>query len=332
MTRPAVRGPGGVSSRSVPRPLRLSSPGAAAVHKAQPHGRARVAEPGRESTAQLTIVSPEPGATISGTVMHVRLALNGAVIVPQTSTHLTPDRGHVHLLVDGRVVSMAYGLAQDVPVTPGPHPPSGGVRGGHRPLSVQSARHCHRHVHGPMTTDAWTPNAMLAPAAICVGVAALLLRPFAGPGALAVMVGIGLLGVLTPAPIGPSASPRAGVAAAAAVGVGAFALARVLHGGAHAEMSASALLPPAVAAVAEEAFFRRLVYGWLSRTGPAFAVAGSTPHALRARARARLRMGRAAGRRRGGSHLRMAALGHRRVGGIVPDSRRRQRAAGRVTE
>ena len=73
------------------------------------------------STARLTIVSPEPGATISGTVMHVRLALTGAVIVPQTSTHLTPDRGHVHLLVDGRVVSMAYGLAQDVPVTPGPH-------------------------------------------------------------------------------------------------------------------------------------------------------------------------------------------------------------------
>lgn len=125
-----------------------------------------------------------------------------------------------------------------------------------------------------MTTDAWTPNAMLAPAAICVGVAALLLRPFAGPGALAVMVGIGLLGALTPVPIGPP-TPRGRVAAAAAMGVGAFALARVLHGGAHAEMSASALLPPAVAAVAEEAFFRRLVYGWLSRTGSALAVAGS---------------------------------------------------------
>jgi len=73
------------------------------------------------STAHLTILSPEPGDTISGKVMHVRLALAGAVIVPQTSTHLTPDRGHVHLLVDGRVVSMAYGLEQDVPVTRGPH-------------------------------------------------------------------------------------------------------------------------------------------------------------------------------------------------------------------
>ena len=65
------------------------------------------------------------------------------------------------------------------------------------------------------------------------------------------------------------------MAAAAALGVGAFALARVLHGGAHAAVDPSALVPPTVAAVAEEAFFRRLVYGWLARTGPAFAVAAS---------------------------------------------------------
>lgn len=73
------------------------------------------------STAKLTILSPAPGASISGKTLHVRLALTGAVIVPQTSTHLTPGRGHVHLLLDGRVVSMAYGLNQDVAVTPGPH-------------------------------------------------------------------------------------------------------------------------------------------------------------------------------------------------------------------
>ena len=73
------------------------------------------------STAKLTILSPAPGASISGKTLHVPLALTGAVIVPQTSTHLTPDRGHVHLLLDGRVVSMAYGLDQDVAVTPGPH-------------------------------------------------------------------------------------------------------------------------------------------------------------------------------------------------------------------
>ena len=73
------------------------------------------------STAKLTILSPAPGEAVSGRTLHVRLGLSGATVVPQTSTHLTPDRGHVHLLVDGRVVSMTYGLVQDVSVTPGPH-------------------------------------------------------------------------------------------------------------------------------------------------------------------------------------------------------------------
>jgi hypothetical protein len=69
----------------------------------------------------LTILSPAPGEAVSGRALHVRLGLSGGTVVPQTSTHLTPDRGHVHLLVDGRVVSMTYGLVQDVSVTPGPH-------------------------------------------------------------------------------------------------------------------------------------------------------------------------------------------------------------------
>jgi len=73
------------------------------------------------STARLTIVSPAPGATVTGPVLHVRLQLTGAEIVPQTSTHLSPDKGHVHLLLDGKVVSMAYGVTQDVPVTAGTH-------------------------------------------------------------------------------------------------------------------------------------------------------------------------------------------------------------------
>ncbi|HLW60601.1 MAG TPA: hypothetical protein VKV57_11850 [bacterium] len=73
------------------------------------------------SSATLAIVWPEPGATISGTTLHVRLRLEGAQITPQVSTHLRPDRGHVHLLVDGRVVSMAYGLEQDIAVVKGPH-------------------------------------------------------------------------------------------------------------------------------------------------------------------------------------------------------------------
>ncbi len=74
-----------------------------------------------KSTAALAIVSPAPGERVSGTTLHVRIQLTGGTIIPQTSTDLSPDKGHVHLSVDGRVVSMAYGVEQDVPVTPGTH-------------------------------------------------------------------------------------------------------------------------------------------------------------------------------------------------------------------
>jgi hypothetical protein len=64
---------------------------------------------------------PEPGAIIHGSVLRVRLRLTGATIVPYTSARITPDKGHVHLYVDGKVVSMVYGLDQTIRATPGPH-------------------------------------------------------------------------------------------------------------------------------------------------------------------------------------------------------------------
>jgi len=73
------------------------------------------------STATVAIVSPIPGEEITGRTLHVRIRLTGGVIVPQTSTQLSPDKGHVHLSLDGKVVSMSYGVTQDVPVTPGAH-------------------------------------------------------------------------------------------------------------------------------------------------------------------------------------------------------------------
>jgi hypothetical protein len=73
------------------------------------------------STATLTILDPAPGVTVTGRTLHVRLRLTGATITPLTSTHLSPNLGHIHLILDGRVVSMAYGVDQDVHVTPGDH-------------------------------------------------------------------------------------------------------------------------------------------------------------------------------------------------------------------
>jgi hypothetical protein len=73
------------------------------------------------STATVDIVAPRPGAVVAGPTLRVRLKLTGGEIVPQTDVHLTPNRGHIHLILDGKVVSMSYGVEQDVSVTPGPH-------------------------------------------------------------------------------------------------------------------------------------------------------------------------------------------------------------------
>jgi hypothetical protein len=71
------------------------------------------------SPAVITIVEPAAGQTLSGTTVHVVLSLNGARIVSQTSTNIRPDEGHVHLFVDNVLVSMNYGLEQDIPVHTG---------------------------------------------------------------------------------------------------------------------------------------------------------------------------------------------------------------------
>ncbi len=85
--------------------------------------RDRVAEPAPRprSTATLAIVEPLPGATISGATIQIRLVLAGARLVLQTSTRLVPDEGHIHVKLDGQLVSMTAGLEQQVPVTTGPH-------------------------------------------------------------------------------------------------------------------------------------------------------------------------------------------------------------------
>lgn len=71
------------------------------------------------SPATIVIVSPLSGAKVSGTKVHVVLRLTGAEIVSATTTNIRPDQGHVHLFVDNVVVSMNYGLEQDIEVHPG---------------------------------------------------------------------------------------------------------------------------------------------------------------------------------------------------------------------
>jgi hypothetical protein len=73
------------------------------------------------SPAHVQIVQPTPNTSLTGTTVHIVLKLTGGTIVPQTTTTIKPDEGHVHLYVDNLLVSMNYGLEQDITVPTGTH-------------------------------------------------------------------------------------------------------------------------------------------------------------------------------------------------------------------
>lgn len=128
------------------------------------------------------------------------------------------------------------------------------------------------------------PRAGLGAVVALGGCALLLARPWANrvtedPTGLwiALFVTLGLVGALWPLPGAPAASrPGLGAPAVLGLGLAAFALGRALGGGwAPAAPVAGVVLLNSLAAVAEEAFFRRLVYGLLAPRGAAVAVVGS---------------------------------------------------------
>jgi hypothetical protein len=51
----------------------------------------------------------------------VRLQLVGGRIVPFTSARLVSNQGHIHLFVDGALVSMSLALSRTLDVSPGRH-------------------------------------------------------------------------------------------------------------------------------------------------------------------------------------------------------------------
>ena len=78
--------------------------------------------PRPSSPAKLTIMAPRNGETVRQDRPEVRLELVGGKIISQTTNRIQGDEGHIHLLVDGKLVDMNYGLRQRLPqLPPGQH-------------------------------------------------------------------------------------------------------------------------------------------------------------------------------------------------------------------
>jgi hypothetical protein len=78
----------------------------------------------RPSSATIAFAAPKEGEVVSGSLLHVRLQLDGGRVVANTTTAVTSDTGHIHLSLDGNLVSMTYGLEQTLSLIgqdPGSH-------------------------------------------------------------------------------------------------------------------------------------------------------------------------------------------------------------------
>ena len=74
------------------------------------------------STAKLAIVRPKVGEVVHGSNVDLRVKLQDAKLVPATTTHIVPDEGHLHVILDDTLISMTQGLEQTIPdVAPGEH-------------------------------------------------------------------------------------------------------------------------------------------------------------------------------------------------------------------
>jgi membrane protease YdiL (CAAX protease family) len=116
------------------------------------------------------------------------------------------------------------------------------------------------------------PSADLPAASILLGCIALLVRPPASLAAVAMTGAAGLLGVLVSVPASRDQVTSLRWGAVTLLGLTAFALARAMSAAPPVLLTVGGIAATVLAAAAEELFFRRLMYGWLSRWGPAVAI------------------------------------------------------------
>lgn len=94
--------------------------GASASPSASPSESPAAERP--SSPADLAIVQPKTGRVVEGSTVLLQVSLEGAKLVPQTTTDISPDEGHLHVLLDDKLISMTEGLEQEIAdVVPGTH-------------------------------------------------------------------------------------------------------------------------------------------------------------------------------------------------------------------
>jgi hypothetical protein len=74
------------------------------------------------SPATIAIKAPKNGAVVKAGDLDLKLGLEGGEVVDPSEREVTPTTGHIHVELDGVVVSMRYGLEQTIEVAePGTH-------------------------------------------------------------------------------------------------------------------------------------------------------------------------------------------------------------------
>jgi hypothetical protein len=75
------------------------------------------------ATARLEILSPMAGDVFQGdpATVPVQLRLVGGKLTPSSSTGVAPNVGHIHVYLDGKLISMSTALSGRIAVGPGSH-------------------------------------------------------------------------------------------------------------------------------------------------------------------------------------------------------------------
>ena len=73
----------------------------------------------RHRAHRLSFVQPQNNALVPAGVVHIELQLDGATIVRQTTTHITPTTGHIHFSINDKLVAMNYSTVQDLSLQKG---------------------------------------------------------------------------------------------------------------------------------------------------------------------------------------------------------------------